>query len=84
MSSKSRGTSWRSACAVCPFYRSDTSTTITCEGLSDDSVIKLIYQNRSSCDIQYDTFCSERYSNCEIYCSIVDARYADDGYDPSK
>lgn len=51
----------------CPFYISMDSTSITCEGITDDCVCKLIFKGKESKNQQRKIFCSEHYENCEIY-----------------
>lgn len=59
----------------CPFFRKNEKTVITCEGLTDDSVIRLTYRSKKGREIQKKTFCQSRYENCEIYRAIMGAKY---------
>lgn len=74
----SRHSSWRGHYAVCPYFRKETPCTISCEGLMDNSTIKLIYQLRDDCSRQFDTFCANHCEWCEVYEAITKAKYADD------
>lgn len=58
---------YKDADVQCPFYKEQTGRTISCEGVTDDSIIKQYYWSPKSKDIQMDVFCKKNYKNCEVY-----------------
>lgn len=72
----------RSVYARCPFYRRDDRISIGCEGLTDQSTIRQYFGAPEACTIQFETFCSDHYRNCEIYDAIVKAKYLGEGERP--
>lgn len=60
----------------CPFYKHDDGRQrITCEGLVDRSSISLSYQRMRDYKTQFDVFCCEHYKKCEIYRTLMVAKY---------
>ncbi len=53
--------------AKCPFFCAHNIQTIACESPVPDSRIKLNFATRKAKDIQYRTFCCNRYQYCELY-----------------
>lgn len=69
--------SYKAVDVACPFFkRDDGSHRITCEGLVDESSIKLFFQKKSGFETQMNVFCCKHYQNCEIY-EIVIRKYED-------
>lgn len=63
----------------CPFYKyDDGKQRITCEGLVDDSSLSLIYRRKNDYETQINVFCSEHYKKCEVYRTIMSAKYEED------
>lgn len=62
----------------CPFFKSHAKTVISCEGLTDDSVIRMVYRSSRGRELQENAFCAGRYEACEIYRAIVCAKYMED------
>ena len=59
--------SYRQVYILCPYYRSDDGRhTITCEGLTANSTLRLQYGTKEDYEIQLKTFCERHYDNCEI------------------
>ena len=57
----------------CPFFLDDDGKTrIVCEGIVRDSRISQIYAKKDDFSIQMKTFCSDRYTNCEIYRVLIE------------
>lgn len=54
----------------CPFFRGHEPLVIGCEGITDDSAIRLIFQDKAGRDMQEDIFCKNRFCFCEIYQAI--------------
>ncbi len=61
--------SWKSADVLCPFYCKDDRVTrsVTCEGLEDDSRIRLMYFELRARDGHMDRFCCRDYRLCPVY-----------------
>lgn len=55
---------------ICPFFRCHSYVEIGCEGITDDSSIRLIFGDRAAREIQERVFCKENYENCELYRAI--------------
>ena len=57
----------------CPFYKyDDGKKRITCEGLTDDSSLALIYHNKTDYEKQISVFCCRHYSKCELYRMLME------------
>lgn len=57
----------------CPFYKyDDGKKRITCEGLTDDSSLALIYHNKTDYEKQISIFCCRHYSKCELYRMLME------------
>ncbi len=61
----------------CPFYKSMAQKSISCEGITDDCITKLIFDSSDKRDLHREIFCNNRYSNCEIY-TMLEKKYADE------
>ena len=59
---------------LCPFYIARTRMSITCEGLTDDSIIKLLFITHETKRMHRKTFCAGRYKACEIY-KMLERKY---------
>lgn len=73
---RNRHVDFRSASVKCPFFRGHTPTEIGCEGITDESVLKLIFPTRSARDRHEDIFCICRYDYCELY-RAINTKYDD-------
>lgn len=62
----------QSALVNCPFFRGHTTTDIGCEGLSDETSIRLIFPSKSARDRHEEIFCIKHYKNCELYRAIME------------
>ena len=51
----------------CPFFKELTKRGISCEGVTDDSILKLWFYSPKAKDLHVEVFCQRRYGNCEIY-----------------
>lgn len=57
----------------CPFYKyDDGKKRITCEGLTDDSSLALIYHNKTDYEKQISIFCCRHYTKCELYRMLME------------
>lgn len=69
--------SYFKAYAKCPFYRADDGRqTITCEGITDDSVLKSYFRNKRQFELQLSVFCCDKFKNCEIH-TMLEGKYND-------
>ena len=55
----------------CPFYKEQTARTISCEGITDDSIIKQYFSFPRSKELHVNVFCERKFENCEIYRMLV-------------
>ena len=62
----------------CPFYREDSGKSIFCEGITDESYLRLTFASVRAKRQQMDIFCRSRScERCELY-GAIDAKYEDD------
>lgn len=61
----------------CPFYRTDSGKSIFCEGITDESFLRLTFASIRKKQQQMDIFCRTKHcEKCELYGAIY-ARYTD-------
>lgn len=61
----------------CPFYREDGGRSIYCEGITDESFLRLTFTTVRAKEQQMEIFCrTKNCAKCELY-AAVNARYAD-------
>ena len=65
---------YNEALIMCPFYRSMASKSISCEGITDDCFIMLIFMSAEMRDQHRKIFCEKNYKNCEI-CRMLREKY---------
>ena len=58
----------------CPFYKAMAQKSITCEGITEDCIIKLIFTSPELRDVHRSLFCDNRYKKCEIY-RVLEKKY---------
>ena len=56
---------------LCPFYRGNNAVEIGCEGITDKSVLRLIFNCRADRHQHETIFCADHYRNCELYAAIL-------------
>jgi hypothetical protein len=59
---------------VCPFYKRLSFQGIHCEGLTDESSLKLEFKSPSAMNTYRRVFCSAKCSQCKIY-KLLEAKY---------
>ncbi len=70
------GGSWIKADVRCPFYRNDDGRqVIKCEGIIDESGLALTFGRKRDFVKQVTVFCCDKYKYCEIYRTIMAAKY---------
>lgn len=62
----------------CPFWQYVQKNSITCEGLTDHSHLRLLFDTLADREQHREIFCSEHYRNCEVFRAIVEAKYAEE------
>ena len=61
----------------CPFYREDSGKSIFCEGITDESFLRLTFVSARAKRQQMEIFCRTKHcEKCELY-GAINARYAD-------
>lgn len=65
---------YNEALILCPFYQSMGYKSITCEGITEDSIIKVTFNTPDKRDEHRNLFCEKRYKNCEI-CAMLEKKY---------
>jgi hypothetical protein len=60
----------------CPFYKEQVKQSISCEGLTDESIIKLWFNSQKAKELHMKVFCQNKYKNCEIY-TMLEKKYED-------
>lgn len=58
----------------CPFYKNIGMKSITCEGITDDCVTKILFNTLQLRDEHCKIFCECKYQNCEIY-TMLEKKY---------
>ena len=60
----------------CPFYKTIATQSISCEGITEDCTIKLLFISPERRDLHRKIFCEHKYQNCEI-CTMLEKKYED-------
>lgn len=68
---------YNEAYVKCPFFISCGYTSITCEGITSECKLKLLFDEAEKRDKQRKIFCDDHYMNCEIYQVLV-KKYEDE------
>ena len=59
---------------ICPFYKNTATKSIVCEGITDESVTKILFATQEARKEHSKIFCEAKYKNCEI-CRMLEAKY---------
>lgn len=70
-------TSYDYANAKCPYFVGSKKTKISCEGITEESVILLEFFNNEKKNRHREIFCDNKYQNCEI-CRMLNEKNEDD------
>ena len=70
-------TSYDYANAKCPYFIKSKQTRITCEGITDGSVILLEFFTNEKKNQHRNIFCDNKYKNCEV-CRMLDEKNEDE------
>lgn len=68
---------YNQALIQCPFYLSEGTKSLSCEGITDDCRIYLLFNSKEKRDRHRKIFCEEHYKCCELY-GILERKYDDD------
>ena len=61
-------TYWKDLYAKCPYFlRTDGKREIACQGVADSSDLSWKFHRKSDLEIQFDTFCCNKYAFCEVH-----------------
>ena len=60
-------TTYKDVDIICPFYKEHIKCQISCEGITDDSLIKLWFNSPKAKAFHQEVYCENRYKYCEIY-----------------
>lgn len=67
-------TTYKDVDVLCPFFREQKVQGISCEGLTEDSILKLCFNSPNSKCLHMKVFCQRKYKNCEIY-EMLEKKY---------
>ena len=67
-------TTFNEAHIVCPFYEYSATKSITCEGITDDCILKTYFNTKKKMQLHRNVFCCNKYKNCEIY-AMLEKKY---------
>lgn len=70
-------TTYKDVDIQCPFFKGLDKKNISCEGLTDDSILKLWFNSPKSKNLHIDIFCSRKYKTCKI-CKMLEKKYEDE------
>lgn len=59
----------------CPFFRGhchSPTVEIGCEGITDNTTLRLVFQTRAERDAHESIFCANKYHYCELYRAIYE------------
>lgn len=62
----------------CPFFRAHSSIEIACEGITDDTGLRLLFKLKADRDRHEAVFCCDKYHYCELYHAIYKKYEEDD------
>lgn len=71
-------TTHKSKSVKCPFYRTDSSCKILCEGLIGNETSTHTFKTKNDKDIYINRFCCRRYKDCRHYLTLMISEYYDD------
>ena len=63
---------YHEALITCPFYQSMALKSITCEGITDECVTKLLFVTAETRDAHRAIFCESNFKCCEVYRMLED------------
>ena len=58
----------------CPFYSNSHTTSISCEGISEDSITRVIFKDSKKMNLHRMVCCEQKYWECEIY-KMLEKKY---------
>lgn len=67
-------TTYKDVDVLCPFFKENKEKGISCEGLTEDSILKLCFNTQKEKELHLKVFCQGKYKNCEIY-NMLERKY---------
>ena len=66
----------------CPFYRTNNTNKIVCEGLTEGNTINLVYESQTDRAKYMKEVCYDVLGcrDCPIYIMLMQTKYEEDGY----
>lgn len=61
---------------VCPFFKASNEKQISCEGIAEESILILSFNNKKDRNFHKTVFCDKKCENCEIY-RMLEKKYED-------
>ncbi|MCI8589693.1 MAG: hypothetical protein HFE77_03160 [Clostridiales bacterium] len=68
-------TDWNAANVKCPFYISEGSTRINCEGPSEQATFSTIFLRAADKKGCQSVYCNAAYQDCMIYKMLMNEKY---------
>lgn len=62
-----RKSEWQNPKVICPFYKRESATAITCKGLGDNQSVKRTFGLRDNLKIFRKEYCENDCERCAIY-----------------
>lgn len=62
---------WDNADAICPFFQTSGIKMVTCEGVTADNMVCVLFQDTKKRLAWRRTFCDRDYKKCEIYKMVM-------------
>jgi hypothetical protein len=67
-------TEYNDANILCPFYKRSAKQSISCEGITEDCILKTIFSSPRNMHLHRLLFCEGKYKNCEIF-TMLEKKY---------
>ena len=61
---------------ICPFYRTDTLESISCEGMKPGTGLRMTFRGRGLCRTYLEDYCCNSYWDCDI-AHMLECKYGD-------
>ena len=58
--------------AKCPFFKASGTRKVSCEGITDDCIINLMFISEPKRNLHRKLFCDAKYQNCEIHKMLME------------
>lgn len=61
----------------CPFYQASATQSISCEGVTDECITRLIFTSPKEMSLHRMTHCENKYQNCRMY-RLLEKKYEEE------